>query len=79
MDDQIEGSLILKDAVQRLAVAHIDIVGMKMSRRFFQTPQVPQGVTLRAEEIGAHVVVDSDHGLRSLIEVADQFRTYQAA
>ena len=79
MDDQIEGAFLPKYPFQRLAVAHIDIVGPKVSRGLLQTPQVPEGVTLRAEKVGSHVVVGSDHRLRALIEVADQLGTYQSA
>jgi len=54
-------------------------MGPKVSRCLQQAMQVPAGIPLWAEEVGSHVIIDSDDGLGALIEVADQLGTDQSA
>ncbi len=73
--DQVEGTFRLEETGKPGAVADIHVIVMKMTRRFVQPLQVPPRVPFRAEEVGPHVVIDTDNTLRAAVEEADKLRT----
>ncbi len=78
VDDQVEWTFGPEEPGKPGAVADIQVVVAKMTRRFPQPLQVPPRVPFRTEEVGPHVVVDADDALRAAVEEADKLRTDQA-
>src|SRR5262245_43420207 len=78
VDDQVERSFRPKQTGKPGAVADIQMEVAKMVRRLPQPLQGPARVPLLTEEVGPHVVVDSEHALRAAVKEADKLRADQS-
>ena len=61
------------------AIAHVQVVMMKVTGRGEQAVAVPGRIAFLTEKIGPHVVIDPNNHLGSRIEERHQLRSDQAA
>ncbi len=74
MDNELAWPLS-KQPIYQLAIADIELDVLKRAALTFQAVPVGSRITLWAEEIGPHVVVDANDGEAELIEKRHGFRT----
>ena len=81
VDDELERRRVLpKDPVDGVGVANVEVERAELSRIcLLEAPRLRTGRGGLAEEIGPHVVVDSEHVVAGLDEVRDRPRADQAA
>src|SRR5439155_26215826 len=78
VDDEV-GLDVAEKSGDAGAVADIELRVREAFRDRLKPPQVPGGVALRPEEVGAHVVVDADDLPSARIEITHGFGADQSA
>ena len=79
MHDQIKRRLPFVEVLQAVPIPYIQIPMPEVAGGGPKAPEVPFGVPFASEEIGAHVVIDPEHAVRSGIEECHDLGPDQAA